>query len=252
MKVGSCIYCGKTADTGEHIPAKQFFKGAPDKPLIKVPSCRSCNQGFQKDEDFFRQFYVSMLMDRSPQAKQLLENEVSRSIARAPALGRRMFSQMELVDYYKAGVYLGQRTKYEVSDHDKKRINRVVDKIVKGLFFHEFQQTLPEDWLIQIIWINPKSEKELKLGDLARTLQWNVIKEDTFAYGVNHVSDTYQSVWIIDFFKVPLFYVLVVDNKTAGKACFTSVFGFFGYLLRNCLYLMKQYKKECLKTDEVV
>ena len=64
-----CIFCGEVADTREHIPAKQFFKGTPDKPLIIVPTCIACNAGFQKDEDFFRQFYVSMLMDRSSEAK---------------------------------------------------------------------------------------------------------------------------------------------------------------------------------------
>lgn len=217
MKPNSCIFCGKPADTKEHIPAKQFFKSIPDKNLITVPSCSACNKSFQKDEDFFRQFYVSMLMDRSPQAKELMENEISRSITRAPALGHQMFSQMELVDHYKAGIYLGQKTAYKVSDLDRERINRVVNKIVKGLFFHEFEQTLPKDWVVKIIWISPKIEKELKLDDLAQTLRWNVIKEDTFAYGVNHVPNTYQSVWIIDLFKAPLFYVLVLDKRISGK-----------------------------------
>jgi hypothetical protein len=214
METDNCIFCGKAAGTREHIPAKHFFKGTPDRNLLTVPSCNSCNRGFQQDEDFFRQFYVSMLMDRSPQARQLMENEISRSITRAPALGQQMFSQMALVDHYKAGVYLGQKTAYEVSTLDRERINRVVDKIVKGLFYHEFGQTLPKDWIVQIIWINPKSEKELKLDDLAQTLKWNVIKEDTFAYGVDYVPNSYQSIWILDFFKIPLFYILVLDKKT--------------------------------------
>ena len=53
-----CIFCSKLADTREHIPAKHFFKGTPDKPLITVPSCNTCNAGFQKDEEFFRQFFA--------------------------------------------------------------------------------------------------------------------------------------------------------------------------------------------------
>lgn len=218
MRTNNCIFCGKIADTKEHIPAKQFFKGIPDKHLITVPSCKICNKGFQKDEDFFRQFYVSMLMERSTYAKQLMENEISRSIIRTPALGHQMFGQMQLVNAYtKSGLYLGRKTMYRVSDSDKERIDRVVKKIMQGLFFHEFRQLIPKDWIVKIIWITPKVEKEQKLVEMAQTLRWNVIKEDTFAYGVNHVHNTYQSVWIIDFFKVPLFYVLVLDRKTARE-----------------------------------
>ena len=131
-----CIFCGKFADTQEHIPPKQFFKGHLDKPLITVPSCKSCNVSFQKDEDFFRQFYASMLMERSPEAKKLMDGEISRSILRKPALGSQMFSQMKLVDAYtKSGIYKGKMTMYAVSDSDKNRINRVVTKVIKGLFF---------------------------------------------------------------------------------------------------------------------
>lgn len=214
----NCVFCGKEADTREHIPAKQFFKGIPDKSLITVPSCKACNKGFQKDEDFFRQFFVSMLIDKSSRAKEMMDSEISRSIKRAPALGSQMFSQMQLVNAYtKSGIYLGQKTMYSISDSDRERVKRVVKKIVQGLFFHEFVQLLPEDWTVKIIWITPKNEVELKLGGLAKILKWNVIKEDTFAYGVNSVPDTHQSMWIIDFFKVPLFYVLVLDKKTAKQ-----------------------------------
>lgn len=213
-----CIYCSKVADTREHIPPKQFFKGNPDKPLITVPSCKKCNAGFQKDEDFFRQFYVSMLMARSPIAKQLMDGEISRSILRTPALGHQMFSQMKLVDAYtKSGIYKGKKTMYRVSDSDKIRINKVVTKTIKGLFYHEFGKTVPEDWIIKIIWITPRVEKEQKLDEMAKEPYWRVIKEDTFAYWVNFVPNTFQSIWLLDFFKIPLFYVLVLDKKTAHE-----------------------------------
>ncbi|MBM3208930.1 hypothetical protein FJZ40_01415 [Candidatus Shapirobacteria bacterium] len=213
-----CIYCGKTANTKEHIPSKQFFKDKSDKPLITVPSCKVCNAGFQKDEDFFRQFYVSMLMARSSVAKKIMDGEISRSILRKPALGHKMFSQMKLIDAYtKSGLYKGKMTMYKVSDTDKIRIDRVVTKIIKGLFFHEFSTTLPEDWIIKIIWITPKVEQEQKLDVMAKQPFWRVIKEDTFAYWVNYVPKSFQSVWLLDFFKIPLFYVLVLDRKTAHE-----------------------------------
>lgn len=212
----NCIYCGNIADTREHIPPKQFFKGILDKSLITVPSCKACNSEFQKDEDFFRQFYASMLMERSPEAKKLMDGEISRSILRTPALGRQMFSQMKLVSAYtRAGLFKGKMTMYSVSDSDKERINRVVTKVIRGLFFHEFGQTIPKDWIIKIIWITPQVEKEQKLDEMGKQPYWRVIKEDTFAYWVNYVTKTFQSIWLLDFFRIPLFYILILDKKTA-------------------------------------
>ncbi len=213
-----CIYCGKLADTNEHIPAKQLFKGLIKESLITVPSCKECNQSYQKDEDFFRQFFSGMLMDRSKYAKQLMENEVTRSIKRRPALARQMFNQMQLVEVQtKSGSSLGKKTLYRVSDSDHNRINRVVNKIIRGLFYHHFKQKIPEDWIIRVIWITPVKDKKLGLTEMAKTLKWNVINEDIFAYGMNFVPNTYQSIWILDFFRIPLFYVLVLDKITAKE-----------------------------------
>lgn len=212
--MNKCIFCGNSANTKEHIPAKQFFKGAPDKPLITVSSCKKCNEGFQKDEDFFRQFNAGFLMDRSQRAKELMENEIARSIKRKPALGHQIFSQMRLVDAYtKSGLYVGKMIGYKVSNSDRDRINRIVTKIIQGLFYHEFKQYLPKDWKVRIVWIDPKKSKELDLEELAKTLKWNVIKDDTFAYGMNYVPETYQSIWIIDLFKIPCFYILLMDKE---------------------------------------
>jgi len=159
-----------------------------------------------------------MLMERSQVAKKLMEGEISRSIIRTPALGHQMFSQMKLVDVYtRLGLYKGKMTMYSVSDSDRKRIDRVVNKIIKGLFYHEFGRTIPENWIVKIIWITPKVEKEQKLDELAKEPRWRVIKEDTFAYWVNYVPKTFQSIWLLDFFKIPLFYVLVLGKKTAKK-----------------------------------
>jgi len=214
-----CIFCNKPANTKEHIPPKQLFKGKPKRNLITVPSCKKCNESFQKDEDFFRQFWVSMLMDKSPKAKEMVNSEITRSIKRKPALAHQMFNQMKLVNVQTpGGIYLGKKTAYRLSDSDIKRTDRIIKKIIKGLFYHHFEATIPKDWVIKIVWITPKREKELKLRELASTLSWTVIKSDTFAYGLNYVPNTYQSIWLLDFLGTPLFYILVLDKKTSeGK-----------------------------------
>lgn len=129
-----------------------------------------------------------------------------------------MFSQMSLVDLVTpAGIYVGKRTLFKITETDRRRINRIVVKIVKGLFYNYFNETVPEDWLVKVCWITPQMEKKLMLPQLAQKLRWNVIKEDTFAYGFDFVSKTNQSLFLIDFFKVPLFFVLVIDKETAAS-----------------------------------
>lgn len=212
MEDKNCIFCLEKAETKEHIPAKQLFKGFSDKNLITVPSCKKCNSGFQKDEDFFRQFWASFFMGRSIEAKQLMENEISRSIKRKPALGLQMFKQMKPVNLISgSGIFIRKATQWDITESDRKRIDRVVDKIIRGLFFEEFKQIVPRDWSITIRWITPKIEQEQKLQEMVKTMRCKVIKEDTFAYWFDFVPDTYQSVWILDFFRIPLFYVIVCD-----------------------------------------
>ncbi|KKU83059.1 MAG: Adenosine kinase [Candidatus Amesbacteria bacterium GW2011_GWC2_47_8] len=106
-----CVYCGKEADTREHIPARNLFSITANVPFITVPSCKTCNSGFQMDEEFFRNFLVSILYEQSQSATILLDNSVARSMRRKPALGLKMFEQMSLVDYYDGfGNYHGKKT----------------------------------------------------------------------------------------------------------------------------------------------
>lgn len=57
-----CYLCAKTIDkknrTVDHIPAKQFFPSVLLKKghvqLMTLPTHKTCNNDFQKDEDYFR------------------------------------------------------------------------------------------------------------------------------------------------------------------------------------------------------
>lgn len=208
-----CIFCLEKADTKEHIPAKHFFKDVSGVNLVTVPSCQKCNSGFQKDEDFFRQFWVSYFMGRSSEVERAMKNEISRSIKRKPALGWQMSKQMRPVNVVsETGAVLRQATAWKITDSDLVRIHRIVGKIIQGLFFHEFKKTLPKGWSIAIHWITPTMEQEQKLQEMVKTMNCKVIKEDTFAYFFSFVPNNYQSIWILDFFRMPLFYVFVRDK----------------------------------------
>jgi len=212
----TCIYCGLNADTREHIPTKNLIQNKTQAQFITVPSCRKCNSGFQKDEEFFRQFLVSIMYEQSPVATFLLNNPVARSIKRKPALGMQMFNQMKIVDFYsRGGIYLGKRTAINIKKKDHQRVFNVLDKYIKGLFFHHFGEVIPYDWVLKHHWLTRKFEE--KIIDTLKNMRWERVKEDTFVYGFNSVPETHQSIWCLIFFGQPLFYTFVIDKTNAEK-----------------------------------
>lgn len=48
-----CAYCGRPATTRDHVPPKCLLEKPLPKTSITVPSCRACNEGFAKDEEYF-------------------------------------------------------------------------------------------------------------------------------------------------------------------------------------------------------
>ncbi|KKU57755.1 MAG: hypothetical protein UX80_C0010G0016 [Candidatus Amesbacteria bacterium GW2011_GWA2_47_11b] len=211
-----CVYCGKEADTREHIPARNLFSITANVPFITVPSCKTCNSGFQMDEEFFRNFLVSILYEQSQSATILLDNSVARSMRRKPALGLKMFEQMSLVDYYDGfGNYHGKKTAMHIKPEDHARIYRVLDKYIRGLFYNHFKKPIPKDWSVEHHWLLPKFEE--KVVHTLKGMRWERVREDTFVYGFNSVPETNQSVWCMIFYERPLFYTFVVDPVTASK-----------------------------------
>lgn len=51
-----CIYCGKKANSREHIPSRVFLKVPYPDNLGIVPACKRCNNGYSSDEIFLYLF----------------------------------------------------------------------------------------------------------------------------------------------------------------------------------------------------
>ncbi len=50
----NCIYCGRPAEDGDHVPPQCIFPRPLPADLITVPSCRVCNRRFSVDDEYFR------------------------------------------------------------------------------------------------------------------------------------------------------------------------------------------------------
>ena len=144
-----CYLCGYVLDEEldeidkDHVPPRQFY---PKKirqqekiNLLTIPVHRGCNSSYQKDEDYFYNA-IGPLAGDSPCGKLVLE-DLTRSFGRPQ--GKRLGeSVLREFDNRYSGLYLpeGKVAKY----YDGKRVRRVLWKIIRGLFYKEYDRYLPE------------------------------------------------------------------------------------------------------------
>jgi hypothetical protein len=211
--VGECIYCGQQKElTVDHIPPKCLFPKPRPNNLITVPSCSSCNSGESKDDEYFRMMLTfSIEASQHPEIKNLIPT-ILRSLNKPEKFGfsqafYKTLSDVELQT--KSGLYLGKTAKYQA---DEKRLNRVVNRILKGLFYHEIGSRLPDKyevctyshWIFRdMLYIPPdiidNLQKTLAMLD---PIKPKIIGNDIFSYKycLPCNADQNNSIWLFTFF----------------------------------------------------
>jgi hypothetical protein len=118
-----CVYCGtEPGGTSDHVPPKLLLRKPYPPNLRTVPSCGACNNGFSADEEYFRLAIIGLYC-HTPEAEQLFDGPMSRSMDRRAALEELMFGSLVPA----AGG--------AIADLDAARIGRIVGKITRGLAF---------------------------------------------------------------------------------------------------------------------
>lgn len=212
----TCVYCGQPADSEDHIPSLNLFVPAMRRKakFTKVYSCRKCNGGFSMDEEFFRNFIVTLAEEHSDEATRLFNSKVRRSIEKRPALGKILLRNMSLVDVITdAGIFVGKRTKIEAPESDRSRIFNVMDKYVKGLISTKFGSRLPGHYIIRHVWTD-ESLPILNNNEFRETIAWNKGNFDTFIFGFARIPDSFQSIWVFIFFKKIFFLSFVIPGDS--------------------------------------
>lgn len=133
----SCVYCGSTANlTKDHIPPRCFFDTPPPPNLITVPSCRTCNERFSRDDEKARNLLTSLEFTVLHSAvRNELEGKRNRSMAAARANLKAMLDCMTLADRYSpGGVYLGTAPALNL---DQPCMNRFFERLTRGLLYRE-------------------------------------------------------------------------------------------------------------------
>jgi hypothetical protein len=151
-----CVYCGiRPAVDREHVIARCIFDVVPDPPII-VPTCVECNSGrgdgvdrkMSMDEEYMRQVLGAMQgVEDHPVGRKLVEGPVRRCFDHSPALAVKFLKTTSRVWARNQQGILSPALTWVPEWH---RIERVLRKIVKGLFFHFMKRRLLSDSVIKV------------------------------------------------------------------------------------------------------
>lgn len=147
-RVGECVYCGEHRQlTDDHVPPRCFFEGR--QGLVVVPSCWCCNNRAKKDDEHFRQSIVlHENVANLPEATPAVD-KVVRSLFKPEAKGmlRDFLSRTRVFeDRTPAGIYHVRTT----TDVETERIDRVAERITRGLFWCHQGYRLPDRYVVHV------------------------------------------------------------------------------------------------------
>lgn len=202
-KVGQCAYCGKRCRvTDDHIPPKNLFPKPRSSNLVTVPCCEGCREGWSKDDEYFRAVVLSAeKVSEQSSAKSSIDS-LMRSLYRPE---QKRFALMltgsvtEIEVLTKAGIYLRTAPAIKI---DTKRIDRVGERIIRGLFFHEKNRPIPKGYKVVAkiyqFGINPVA----KILEGVQFHELRVIQNGIFRYTFQDTDeDSNSGIWFLQLFE---------------------------------------------------
>lgn len=148
-KANTCYLCGlRSAETKDHLFPKALFNRPLPNNLPTLPACRQCNNRLSKDEEQFRLFLASGMAYESEAGRRIWDERIRSALkGRRPGLKPLVRSMVKIAKVEsESGTLLGY---WPILEQNREPINRILSKIVKGLYYLDTKQILPCD--VQIL-----------------------------------------------------------------------------------------------------
>jgi hypothetical protein len=221
---GQCVYCGAVGQlTDDHIPPDCLFDRRPTD-ILEIPSCRRCNHGSSLDDEYFKTMIVLKDKAGSHPEAVLLRESVFRGLRNPRKVGfaRSIVRSIRSVQLRTpAGLYVDKAPGFNV---DLSRLDRVVARITRGLFWHHRKIRLPDGFAVEAYSeaglrdMEPAHIEEMQqevigpvLRQPAHSIGNGVLKYwYAFATDAEHVS-----AWILEFYGDVRFAALTIPGVTA-------------------------------------
>lgn len=223
-----CAYCGfsppnKKDLTSDHIPPKKLFPKPRPANIITVPACRNCHANTSKDDEYFC-LKISMRNDaQRNSAARTIAHELIGSLGRVQSIDfrRQILSDLRVANLRTAsGLYTGQRV--VAYDVDMVRIFKVLERIVRGLYFVETGKPLGLQNEVRSNAIEEIQQQTVFLEQLKQVIpsmaQGEKIGDDVFTYRYILVPNKQEfSAWIISLYNRVIFFSMTgppLSNST--------------------------------------
>jgi len=142
-----CYLCGKSIENAElsydHVPPVAFYPKdiRAGLNLQVAPSHKKCNEDYRKDEEYFQHAFIIEVLNQRPPITSHLERDFLRRAEKpqTPAMIRRILKGVSNIT--PGGIHLPSGIlQVEI---DRLRIERIVLKIARGLFYIENKNFVP-------------------------------------------------------------------------------------------------------------
>lgn len=194
------------------MPPKSFFPKPRPVNLLTVPACRICNKSFEKDEELFLATFMFTEIGITEAGKKLWDEKLHRMYEKNLGLRKRISKSLQQVELVTpGGIYLGRRF---VIKHNDAHSERVINKIVRGLYYYEYKEPLPPSVKISSHFLKRPSEisevEKFVPMLLFGSRKWPGI----FEYRYNRIANqTEGSMWVMRFFGKVVFWAISADRN---------------------------------------
>jgi hypothetical protein len=208
-----CYLCGALATTKDHIPPLGLFQKPRPSNLITVPACLACNRDRSLDDEYFRLVIAAGSRD-APQSHNVLQQRIIPRMRETPALVVEFLKSVQRVDFHSPdGTYIGQAPVFQIN---RPRVQAVIDKIVRGLFFKNTNHRLAVGYIVEDYLSYPKVEKSLQ--DVITELPFVNIGDGSIFIYRYHISNTNksESFWFLMFYNDTSLFIAKTSLATAA------------------------------------
>jgi hypothetical protein len=193
----TCAICGRRpATTRDHVPPRGIFAKPRPSDLVTVPACEACNADGSKYDETFRVHLSLQVGTGTPATQRLRTNGARRTVALNHRLRRQILESLEPTYLTtRGGVIFGRgyRGKWDCDARD-----RVVERTVRGLYYHHFGEILGVKADVVVRW---RVDLTARVLEAAREYHLASIGGNALIYRYGRVSDApLHSFWLLEFY----------------------------------------------------
>lgn len=210
----TCFMCDAPATTGDHIPPKGLFttslRSQRDYSPLQVPACKKHNDISKKDDEYIR-LVMAAGSPQNKSAKKLFTERIMphAEISERSGLLLSLHKQMipKLIKNPNGSLTYGFQ--FEIN---KSRVQNVMNKIARGLYWHHNGVRLPEEYAVSHYSYNRKlSDNQIKAICLFPI--FSVGHPSVFEYRYIEVAGDMNNVYIAMMIYESLLFEVSINGK---------------------------------------